>query len=325
MRELDRQTSVDKILSCIRPDSLCCRLGRLLCTAALLVAASYGVHAQAGKTGLSFLKLGVGGRAAGMAEAHTAMSTDASALHYNPAALRSLERANLALMHKEWIQDVRTEYLAASVPMKQFAFGFHVHSTRISDIEVRTRPGPLEAAFDAQNFAAGISLAYELNEHLDVGVTAKFLYEKIFVDEASGFGFDLGAVYKPSESRLRLGAALTNLGSMNRLQSESSKLPTAFRVGSAYAIPVDALEGTVTLAADGFSVFKEGDIRINTGAELDYKRTLALRAGYLWNSEGRGLALGFGARYTFVRFDYAFSSLAFDLGDAHTVSLSVDL
>lgn len=291
----------------------------------LLVLVPSAVFAQAGQSGLSFLKLGVGGRAVAMGEAHAALGTDASALHFNPALLRSLERANLALMHREWIQDVRTEFLAASLPFDRITFGFHLNTTQINDIEVRTRPGPPEATFDAQNFATGISVAYSLDRHLDVGLTAKFLYEKIFVDEANGFAIDLGAAFRPSAGRLRFGAALTNIGSMGKLQSESSKLPTALRVGSAYTIPLRTLKGSVTIAADGFSVFDEGEVRINTGGEFDFQETLALRFGYLWNSEGRGLALGFGARYTFVRFDYAFSSLSFDLGDAHILSVSVDL
>ncbi len=283
------------------------------------------VLAQAGQSGLSFLKLGVGGRAVAMGEAHAALGTDASALHFNPALLRSLERANLALMHREWIQDVRTEYLAASLPFDRITFGFHLNTTQINDIELRTRPGPPEATFDAQNFTTGISVAYSLDKDLDVGLTAKFLYEKIFVDEASGFGIDLGAAYRPSAGRLRFGAALTNIGSMGKLQSQSSKLPTALRIGSAYTVPLTTLKGSITLAADGFSVFDEGEVRVNTGGEFDFQETLALRVGYLWNSEGRGLTLGFGARYALVQFDYAFSSLAFDLGDAHILSVSVDL
>ncbi|MFQ5797800.1 MAG: PorV/PorQ family protein [Bacteroidota bacterium] len=327
MSDLHTHVCACKNPPCTRPPSLQRIVRRFLLGAVFPILVPAAVFAQPGQSGLSFLKLGVGGRAIGMGEAHAALSADASALHYNPAALSLLEKANLTLMHKEWVQDIRTEFLAASVPFNQITLGFHLNSTRISDIEVRTRPGPPEAIFNAQNFVTGISAAYELDRHFIVGITAKFLYEKIFVDEASGFGFDLGAVYTPAErdGSLRFGAALTNLGSMGKLRTESSELPTAFRVGSAYTIPLEALESKISLAADGFSVFEEGDVRINTGGELDYKQTVALRIGYLWNSEGRGLTLGFGAQYTFVRFDYAFSSLAFDLGDAHILSLSIDL
>ena len=48
-------------------------------------------YSQAGETGLSFLKLGVGGRALGMGEAYSAVAADPTAMYYNPAAMSQIE------------------------------------------------------------------------------------------------------------------------------------------------------------------------------------------------------------------------------------------
>ncbi len=86
-------------------------------------------HAQAGETGLSFLKLGVGGRALGMGEAYTAVASDPTAMYYNPAALSQTDNSQILLMHKEWIEGVKTDYLGATTTWNAFRFGVSVNST----------------------------------------------------------------------------------------------------------------------------------------------------------------------------------------------------
>ena len=49
-----------------------------------------------------------------------------------------------------------------------------------------------------------------------VGITGKMLYEKIFIDEASGFGLDLGGNY--SYNNFSVAAVVSNIGSMNSLK-----------------------------------------------------------------------------------------------------------
>ena len=82
------------------------------------------LFAQAGGAGLSFLKLGTSAKGIAMGDAMSAHVTGSAATHYNPAGLpRSGEEGNpgqILLMHKEWIQDTRTEFLAASVVLMIF-------------------------------------------------------------------------------------------------------------------------------------------------------------------------------------------------------------
>src|SRR5437588_542649 len=125
---------------------------------------------QIGQTGLAFLKLGIGGRALGMGEAYSAIATDPSGMYYNPASLALASSPQLLLMHKEWIQDVKTEFIGATITLGKAALGVSVNSTGINNIEIREGPGPTQRSFDSHNAAIGISGAYRFDSCFSIGV-----------------------------------------------------------------------------------------------------------------------------------------------------------
>jgi hypothetical protein len=287
------------------------------------------LFAQAGKSGLSFLKLGVSGRGSSMADAMSAIVSGAASTYYNPAGL--LNRADstgaqLMIMHKEWMLDTRAEFLGANIPLSdEQAIGFAVNSTTVSDIEIRTRPGPAEGTFTARNFSLGVSYARVLSSDICLGITAKFLFEKILVDQASGFAVDLGAQYRTPIEDLLVGAAVANLGSLSQMNNEKTTLPTLLRAGPAYTFSIDNMQSNVTLASDVLYIFPEGRAYLNFGGELVFDRTVSARAGYRLGSEARTLSAGVGLKYGVLGLDYAYEPLSADLGNTHTVSLVLNL
>ncbi len=276
---------------------------------------------------MAFLKLGVSARGVGMADAMSAAVTGAASMHYNPAGLVSpVVSSELLVMHKEWIQDTRTEYLGASFALGEAqALGLAVNSTRVEGIEIRTRPGPTEGTFTAQSLSIGLSFAHGFTDELRAGVTAKFLYEKIFVDEASGFAFDAGIQWNGLLNNLTLGAALLNAGAMNDLRNESTTLPMMIRGGGAYRIPIGTAEVDFLASADLQHIFPEGNTYLNLGGEITYRSLFSVRGGYQVGSEARGLSLGAEVRYMFLGVGYAFSRLNEDLGNGHTISVLFSL
>ena len=299
-------------------------------TAALLLAlVPAPSSAQPGQSGMAFLKLGVSGRGIAMADAGAAASSGAAATYYNPAGLVSAEGTTLSpqlmFMHREWIQDTRMEFLGGSVPLgADDAFGVSVNSTTVPDIEVRTRPGPADGTFTSREVSAGLSYAHRLGDDLRAGVTAKFLYQRIFVDEGSGFAADLGALWNAPVDSLTVGASLCNLGSMGVLRSERTTLPALFRIGPAYALKFGPDQMGATVALDYVRILPEKRNYVDAGAELALTRMVAVRGGYQFGSEGRGLTLGAGIAYGVVVLDYAYARISSDLGDAHTISLALN-
>ena len=280
-------------------------------------------YAQAGQSGLAFLKLGVGARSLAMSEAAVASANDPSATYYNPAGLRFANNPQLLVMHKEWIQGTQTEFLAASLPSGLFSFGFHMNATSIPDIEIRQRPGPADGTFSARNVAIGGSAAYSIDSTISIGATVKYLYEKILVDETFGIGMDVGGVYR-SPWDITFGASLSNVGSMGKLRTESSKLPTTLRLGASRAAPVGSLDGKATLEADVVSVLPEKTMHLLLGGEFTYDNTFSLRAGYVTGYDTRNVTAGVGLHYDIVTIDYAYVPFRLDLGTTHTFSVGFE-
>ncbi len=281
--------------------------------------------AQGGATGMAFLKLGVGGRSVAMGDAGVVSSTGGAASYYNPANILEGGRPSILLMHNQWIQDIATEYLGAAVPLGDWGLAFHVNSTGIDNIEVREVPGEAAGTFNARNLSIGMSAAFRAFDDWSAGVTVKYLYEKIYVDQADGYAFDAGIRYRTPIPGLSAGAAAANLGSMAVLRTEATRLPALFRAGAAYQTPVPAFDGTLLVEADGFTLFKDPAFHLQLGAEADYRGIVFLRAGYQTGYDVRGFSAGLGARIGVLGFDYGFTPFQNDLGSSHTVSLEIRL
>jgi len=295
-------------------------------TLAILMLAPSLLFAQAGSSGMASLKMGVSGRGMAMGDAMSAAATGAAATYYNPAGLPRMDGASaqIMVMHKEWIQDTRTEFLGSSVLLgEESAIGIGLSTTTVSDIEIRTRPGESEGTFTAREYALGLSYAQAFGERLRAGVTARFLYQKIFVDEASGVSADIGAQYMTPLEHLTVGAVLANLGSMSTLRNERTTLPALLRVGPAYDVDLGLSQLDLLAAADLVHIFPEHRSYLNTGAEFVLNKVVAARVGYQFGSEGRGLTSGVGIYHGILQLDYAFTHAAQDLGNSHTISLAI--
>ena len=290
----------------------------------LLLGAAEPARPEGGTSGLTFLTLGVGARSLGMGEAYAAAIGDPAALHYNPASLGSVGTTTISFMHRAWIQGTNAEYLTAAFPLGAVSLGASVYSVGVDDIEVREIPGAPVSTFTARNAALGLSLGYTFSPELTIGVTAKYVYEKILVDEAGGMAFDLGATYATSFGA-RIGAAILNLGSMSPLGNESSNLPDIFRGGAAYSTEIAGPDATITGAADVIVPFGEGSTHVHLGAESLLYQTIFVRAGYQTGYDARSFTAGAGFQKGMIAIDYAFMPTRFDLGATHAISLSVQL
>lgn len=287
----------------------------------ILICSALLFSQSAGNSGLSFLKFGFGARNIALADAGTAGSNDLTALYYNPAKLSNSSKSEILFMHNEWIQDIRSEMLGVKSFIFGIPFAVGINVTSVNDIEIRTKAGEPEATFNANYFFASLSTAFNLNEDISAGLTGKYLYEGLLSDEATGFGIDLGMNYKTPIENFTASAVVKNLGSMNKLKNESTKLPSEIRIGGEYNLTFNESKFDVNPVLEFQKYLETDDIHIHLGTEIVYNKLIALRAGYQTGYESRGFTSGLGLKWGNLAFDYAFLPFSLGLGSANLFSL----
>ncbi|MDP3025079.1 MAG: PorV/PorQ family protein [candidate division Zixibacteria bacterium] len=292
----------------------------------LLSSAAFGasIPDKAGTSGLSFLKLGIGARPTGMGEAFTAISGDIFSLYWNPAGVARHTGTEFAFMHNQWFQDVSLEYAALCFGYKKNVFGLGLTLSQVTNLE--RREGPTEnpiSYFDEHDLSLAFSWGRKLNDKFDLGISTKFLYEKIDFSSATGLGFDLGAVYllRPD---IQIGGAILNLGSKMKFEQEEFNLPTRYKVGAAYLGHEKYFNGDFILSLDLVKP-NDNDLKVHLGGEYTYKEKFTLRSGYQIGYDDKNISLGLGLKIKKYAIDYAFVPFSSDIGNSHRISVNLKL
>ncbi len=309
-----------------------------------------------GTTSANFLQMEVGARAVAMGGAFVGVADDASALFWNPAGI------NLA-------SGIRTHYqiinLYAGIQHHFGGLVYHLTPTAslgavinyvdVGKMEVTTleEPDGTGEEFGANSMALGLSFSAQLTDRVYVGVTGKYIQEKIWLEVGRGIALDIGTIYNIEQSGIRIGMALTNLGPEmgiddgphlrfyrekpedfpgspqpeSRLATRNFPLPLTFNLGvslnliGSHALLSKNKTNRVTVAMganDGF----DAPFRTNWGLEYCWQEGFALRGGYHQGYDTAGLTAGFGLNLQkFTRMnlqiDYAWS----DYGDLGSISI----
>ncbi|MDP4172383.1 MAG: PorV/PorQ family protein [Bacteroidota bacterium] len=313
-----------------------------------------GVAKYAGE----FLAIGVGGRANGMGGAYAAVANDVTAGYWNPAALSRLDYPQIALMYSQNFGNlVNYNYAAVGIPYgSDMSFGLSVirlsvdgiPDTREALVDIQgnviydiTNPSARQIdpskvkEFSNTDWAFYFTFAKRHSEKLSYGANVKIIRRDIAEYGATGIGFDVGAMYNPTE-RLFLGANIqditTTLVAWNTGQNELIS-PTA-KLGAAYAL--DLLAGKLMPAADidirfenrrYASEFHVGPVSFDAhlGMEYSYKDLFAVRMGY---NDVKNFTIGAGVKLPKLNIDYSYARYAVkenSLGDSHKISLSLTL
>lgn len=276
---------------------------------------------SAGNTGLAFLKFGFGARNIAMSDLGVVGTNDLSALNYNPSLLAVNNKTQLSFTHNSLFQDMNSEMIAGSFTALGLPIAIGVNTTNIADIEIRTIPGEAESKFNAHYFAGSISTAYQFVEKIYLGASYKYIYENLFSDGASGYGFDFGVGYQSAIEGLTFGAAIRNLGSMKELHNESTTLPTDFRIGTSYNFSFKDSKLDFTALA-GFQKYTlQDDSHLHFGGEAVYNKMFSLRIGYASGYDSKNISTGFGINWMGINLDYAYVPVEYGLGDSHVISM----
>ena len=297
---------------------------RVLAALALTLLASPVVGQD---TGLSFLRIGVNAHGGSMGDAQVASVSNAFATYWNPAGLAS-ERRSIAGSHRIWVGDVRAYDIAAQLPAgRNSAWGLSLTATDSGDMEARTQPGPPEGMFSAQFINAGVSYARAIRG-LRIGITGRYLRERIFDTNASGYAFDAGIQADLLSSSLNVGASVRNIGRMGELEFERTPLPRLLQGGIALS-PLQIVGYTdnvrlldLALALETSHLFDDNLTRLHVGISVKVMELVDLRGGYVSSDELRDYTFGLGLSFDGIYADYAYIPFegGFD-GPGHILSL----
>jgi tetratricopeptide (TPR) repeat protein len=269
----------------------------------------------------------LGVRAIGMGGAFTAVASDATVVNWNPAAVVSLQRQELALSYADRFKlGLKESYLSYVLPIgESHAVGFDWFNRGFDDDQ---------GGLGLESRANKISLAYAYRNNIDrlrpyignasVGISGKFRSQDADLDgitvmDASGFGLDAGLLL-PLPFGLRLGLAVQDIGG-TALEHDSGLSEEVFEAHYRIGLAHKPLEG-LTVGADL-------DDHFRLGAEYWIRGQLALRAGFKSEldtpesfADATTATFGLGVNYRFARFDYAYERHPV-LDATHYTSLSL--
>ena len=138
-----------------------------------------------GTTTASFLKIGVGARAAAMGEAFTAVASDGTSLYWNPAGLRQLKTKEFSATYNSWFEEIKQGYLSLTFPASIGTIGFGANYVDMGTLEGRDVEGNPTGDFTASDTHIFIGYARKLKKS-SWGMTLGWLQGIIKDDREAG-------------------------------------------------------------------------------------------------------------------------------------------
>jgi hypothetical protein len=302
-----------------------------------------------GTSGAQFLKIPISARAAAMGGAYISICQDATAVFWNPAGIAGVKTNSFHFSHSRWFDTFDVN--AAAYVYNAGNFGTLAASVlvlRVDRMEITTEYNPNGTGqfFDAQDMAFGVSYARSLTDQFRVGLSARYINQRIWNETASGIAFDIGTQYRLSFRNLTLAMSMSNFGqdmrfdgpdlsvkydgnstfpnrlTSTRLETESYPLPLNFEFGLAIDI-FNAPFSHGILAIDAVHP-NDNRERIHFGSEISFYDRLFLRGGYRMNHDDEQYNLGCGFTTSLgtiqLSIDYAYSLYKI-LPDVNRISL----
>ncbi len=317
------------------------RYSKIMLALFALMLAAPALHgddfSKVGTAGAQFLKIGMGARYTGMAEASVAMATDGYSLYWNPAGLGALTQSHAEFTTISYVAGVNLNYVSFAKPLSFGSIGASVTALSSGDMEITTveQPDGTGRMFSTSSYAISLGYARRWTEFFSFGLSAKYVTERISEERASGIAFDFGTLLYPGYRNLRIGMNISNLGPELKLSGtelnfnynpqegndsyddakgvlsvDSYDLPLVFRIGAAYDVNYSA-DTRITFsveARDPSDSKQQGSV----GTEVAFYEMFFLRGGWKLNYEEEGATVGAGCdlkvwEHTNLALNYAYA------------------
>lgn len=326
----------------------------LACAGAPLPARA---QSKVGTTIGQFLRIEPSARCAAMGNTGVALFEGVESVYFNVGALGVVSRPSIQFTHSPWFADITYDYAAAALPIRRWGTLFaSVTSLSSGEIEVRTVDAPLGTGerYDVSDVAIGLGFGRPVTSRFATGVQVTYARERIWHSSQRFVTFAVGTVYRLTESGVRLGSSLSNVGTRSSYDGsdlaiqydntpgvfgDNSALPASqltdafpvpllFRVGMSVPHRIDESH-SVLFMLDALHP-NDNSETMNLGTEYTWRELLSLRGGYqaLFQTDSElGLTFGFGLeghlRETQYHVDYAWTDHD-HLNETHRLTLVLD-
>ncbi len=320
-----------------------------LAVAVFLLGAQHEASAQsfnkAGRASFQFLKIGIGARQTGMGEAGLAIVRDVNSIFWNPSGITGISSGEASFSYNRWLADLN--YVAAAAAMQwpgvgvigvSFSnLGYGNIPEALATVESGSSDTRTGQTFTGSDLMVGLTFARQFTDNLSIGVTAKYLREKLWVYSVGTFAFDVGTFYDTGFKGISFAMSAQNFSKSVRYLAVGSRdegydIPLLFTIGASIELinPTDAFINAgetqrFTLALETVNSNDYGE-RWHVGGEYAFSDFIYLRGGYRFNYDDGNLSLGVGLQKRFgdldLRVDYSYVSYEF-LSSPQRVTLTL--
>jgi hypothetical protein len=309
---------------------------RSVFTGFVLAATAWAAQASAQTAALS-LSIPPTGRANGMGQAYVAVADDATATWWNPGGLAFLDKKEASITYAKLVPDLADDvfimFPAYTMPVKSWGtFGASIVYLSYGTSQATSSTGEDLGTFTSYEMAPTLSYGTKVMEGLGVGASFKYVRVSLSPDlpglpgagQGSTVAFDVGALYKVPGDLVNVGIAVQNIGPSISFIADDRSDPI-YR-NAKLGVAVNAYkkkEFSALVVGDVNQLLVRGEISqpdgstkkryqkpiFNAGAEVAYNSevALALRGGYVYDSDGsiKDPTYGFGVGYKLFDIDFA--------------------
>lgn len=286
-----------------------------------LLASPLAARAQDGGTEGVF-KIGAGARGIALGRSFVSLADDASAMYWNPAALRNVQRMQFMAMYMPLYGDFTGAtytyfgFVYPTLSAGAFGVGYMNVGTTFDLYDEQSRPlgeGNFSESQILISYAAERRFGWLLGS-LAAGANFKISRQTVDPFSSTAPGVDIGFKYVPDGAKsLVLGVNLQDFsGAQYKLDLEEDTVDRTIMTGLGYTRRFDN-GGALRLMLQ-YDMPERADGSIHAGAEYAFSKFVALRAGYDDDTVTFGLGVGafdYGLDFAFYSRDEAGSSQAF--------------
>ncbi len=276
--------------------------------------------------------LGYGARALGLGKAFTALADDPTAVYWNPAGLEDIYQQQATFFHVSLWEGTSLDYLGYVYPtLDMGSFGFGIGRIGVGDIPQTNSGEEVLGTFSNAEYQVYLGYARKFPYNITGGATIRMVRrswsglqnESDLTD--TGFGLDLGVMYKPVWigspwfQDWTFGLKINNFIEPQLKEGvQSDDLPLTIKLG--FLKKIRFVGGEFFTVLMDFDYSEKRAMRVHIGSEYRVMDYGDLRLGF---TDG-GLSFGAGVEYKMFQFDYSygFSEYSDVLPGVHRISLS---